>query len=193
MAYLYREENPDKEKLEEYVESRLLADIDCKLMDHSFANTDFANNYTNTPFIVKGKLEITESMVENAGNMLIVNLGKVIGKQAELYQEDERYSDVEYEYTLSYKHKITFIVPEGYKLENASELTKNVKPTFNGNETCWFISTVEVIDNKVIVTIDESYNALSYQKENYQEYRSVINASSDFYKASIVLSPLKAK
>lgn len=192
-AYMYREENPDKEKLEEYVKSRLLAEIDCKLIEHSLANTDFANNYTNTPFIIKGKLEINESMVENAGNMLIVNLGKVIGKQAELYQEDERYSDVENEYTLAYKHKITFNIPAGYKVENANELAKNVKPTFKGSETCWFISTVEVVDNKVVVTVDESYNALTYKKENYQDYRSVINASYDFYKASIVLSPIKAK
>lgn len=193
MAYLYNEENPDKEKFEEYVKSRLLAEIECKLIEHSFANTDYANNYTNNPMIVKGKLEITESMIENAGNMLIVNLGKVIGKQAELYQEDERYSDVEYEYAMAYKHKITFIIPDGYKVENTNELAKSVKPTFKGGESCWFISTVEVIDNKVIVTIDESYNSLTYKKENYQEYRSVINASSDFYKASIVLSPNSVK
>ena len=59
------------------------------------------------------------------------------------------------------------------------------------NKNCSFYSTTKIEGNQLIVEVTEKYNAISYPKEMYQDYRKVINASSDFTKASVILKPKK--
>ena len=42
--------------------------------------------------------------------------------------------------------------------------------------------------NTLIIICEESYTELSYPKERFEEYRSVINAAADFNKKTILLS-----
>lgn len=195
LRYSYNDlsNNEEKKELTDFVKDVLLDDIDVKVLEQKAENLEFKNNYTNTPFIINSKLESVESFTEKAGNLLLVNLGKMIGKQANLYQENTRKTDIDLKYTKEYHHSIVFNIPKGYQVDHYNDLVIDKEMKFDESKNCSFKSTVKVDGNQVIITIDEKYKAINYPKEIYQEYRKVYNASADFSKASIVLKPIKKK
>ncbi len=188
----YIKENQEEKELREYVKERIFgSDLDLKIINFNFENLEFNNNYTNTPFVEKGKAEVQESLTENAGNLVLINLGKMIGKQSNLYQETERKHDVDLKYTKTYKHKIIFEIPKNYEIESYKEFIIDKKMGGDQEKNCSFTSTAKIEGNQLIIEVFEIYKAINYPIEFYQEYRNVINAASDFSKASVVLKPKK--
>lgn len=188
----YIKENEEPKELEEYIKNRLFeSKSNLKLLNFTFENPEFKHNYKNTPFIAKAKAQIEESFTENAGNLIIVNLGKSIGKQSDLYQETKRKFDVDIRYAKTYKHKIIFNIPVGYEVESFKDLLIDKKMSGDETKNCSFKSTAKIEGNQLIVEVFEVYKSINYPKEMYQEYRNVYNAASDFSKASIVLKEKK--
>ena len=132
-----------------------------------------------------------ERINENAGNLVLVNLGKMLGKQGNLYQETERKWDVDINYAKTFKHKIIFNIPNGYEVESFKDLEIDKKMGGDETKNCSFKSIAKVEGNQLVVEIFEIYKSINYPKEVYQEYRNIVNASSDFTKASLVLRPKK--
>ncbi|MDA6072625.1 DUF3857 domain-containing protein [Flavobacterium sp. AC] len=195
LRYSYNDlsKNEEKKDLTDFVKEVSIDEVDTKLLEHNVENLEFKNNYTNTPFVINSKLESVESFTEKAGNLLLINLGKVIGKQSNLYQENTRKTDIDLKYTKEYHHSIVFNIPKGYQVDHYNDLVIDREMKYDEDKNCWFKSTVKVEGNQVIITIDEKYKAITYPKDIYQEYRKVYNASADFSKASIVLKPIKKK
>ena len=188
----YLKENEDEKTLADFIKKRVFGDeLDLKIASYTFENQEFKYNYTNTPYTIKVKAEAKESLTENAGNLVLVNLGKLIGKQSNLYQETERKWDVDINYAKTYKHKIIFDIPKGYEVESFKDLVIDKKMGGDESKNCSFKSTAKVEGNQLIVEVFEVYKSINYPKETYQEYRNVVNASSDFTKASVVLRPKK--
>jgi hypothetical protein len=188
----YLKENEDEKKLADFVKKRIFGEeFDIKIASYTFENQEFKYNYTNTPYTIKVKAEAKESLTENAGNLVLVNLGKLIGKQFNLYQETERKWDVDLSYAKTYKQQIIFDIPKGYEVESFKDLVIDKKMEGDESKNCSFKSTAKVEANQLIVEVLEIYKSINYPKETYQEYRNVVNASSDFTKASVVLRPKK--
>ena len=170
-----------------YLKDRNSSNLDVTLESYLFENQEFKNNYNNTPFVTKLKLKVNESVTESAGNLLLVNIGKLIGKQNNLYQETERLYDLELNYNKILKHKIVFHIPKGYVVESYADLVIDKSMNFDKAKASFFKSTVKVEDKTVVIKIEEQYNSIFYPKESYQEYRKIINAAADFVKATLVL------
>lgn len=188
----YIKENEDEKELADFIKKRIFGDdFDIKITNYSFENQEFKYNYTNTPYSIKVKAEAKESITENAGNLVLVNLGKMIGKQSNLYQETERKWDVDINYAKTFKHKIIFNIPNGYEVESFKDLEIDKKMGGDETKNCFFKSTAKVEGNQLIIEVFEIYKSINYPKEVYQEYRNIVNASSDFTKASVVLRPKK--
>jgi hypothetical protein len=188
----YIKGNEEEKDLVDFIKKRIFGDeFDIKISEYIFENQDFKYNYSNTPYIIKVKAEAKESLTENAGNLVLVNLGKLVGKQFNLYQETDRKWDVDLSYAKTYKHKIIFNIPNGYEVESFKDL--EIYKKMSGDETmnCSFKSIARVEGNQLIVEVFEIYNSINYPKEVYQEYRNVVNASSDFTKSSVVLRQKK--
>lgn len=181
----YTEIKEDKLK-NDYTKERLITESDVKISDVKYDNTAWDNNYTNKPFKISAKINFNEETVEEASNLLIINLGKVIGKQSNLYQEKTRNNDIDLYMTKTYKHTINFTIPEGYQVENYKDLVIN-KKIEHPQEIGQFVSSVKQNGNVLVIEILETYNKIHYQKVDYDQFRDVINASSDFYKGSIIL------
>ncbi len=189
--FKYLKENEEEKETVEYLKKRAFEGIDVKIQTYTFQNTEFKHNHTNTPLLINIKSETTQPLTEPAGNLLLVNLGTVIGKQTDLYQENTRKHDVYLSYAKTYKHKIIFTIPEGYAVESYKDLV--IEKTMDGNpsKNCSFKSTAKIEGNKVIIEVFEIYKFIHYPVSAYQEYRKVINASADFNKASLVLKKIK--
>lgn len=188
----YYKENKEEKDLKEYFQNRIFGeDSGLKLENYKLSNEEFKYNQDNTPFIVNTNATANEGLVDKAGKLVLINLGKIIGKQSNLYQETQRTHDIAIDYTKTYKHKIVFNIPAGYVVESYKDLVIDRKMKGDEAKICSFKSTVTTQGNQLIVAILESYNAIDYPKDQYQEYRNVINAGYDFSKAVLVLKPKK--
>lgn len=157
----------------------------------STENTEMTQLEYNKPFIVKTELT-SEALLEEAGDSYIFQIGKVIGTQSELYQETERVNPIEMTYPNQYDYIITLDIPKGYTAEglevlNIDKSYKSVK----GNKLCKFESSYTLKDHKLVITIQEFYKSNEYDLNRYEEFRTVINAASDFNKASILLKAVE--
>lgn len=182
--------NDEKEELEKFVKYMALDGMEIKLNGYDFKAEEFSNNYTNTPFEINLKAETIADFTENAGNYLMVNLGKVIGKQNNLYQETTRKKPIATNYAKKYMHKIVFNIPKGYTVESYKDFIRNKELKREGKVICAFNSKAAVVDNQLVIEIEEIYNDINYPVAEYPAYREVINAAADFNKAALVLKPV---
>lgn len=159
---------------------------DKEIVEYAVENTDMNQLEYNKPFIVKSKMT-SGSLLEDAGDNYIFEVGKVIGIQSELYQETKRVNPIEMQYPNQYDYTITVNIPEGYEVEGVSSLIidKSYKSE-TGEKICKFESSYQLKDNTLEITVQEYYRSNEYDLNRYEEFRSVINASSDFNKASIL-------
>lgn len=140
------------------------------------------------PITVAGEFT-TKGFIEQAGDILLFNAGGLIGSQSELYQEYERTTRVENEYNRGYLRKIVVDLPEGYTVQNAEDLNMDVSMKNKGKIVCLFKSTHTLEGSKLTILIDEYYDQVNFPLEQFEEFRSVINAAADWNKITLVLQP----
>jgi hypothetical protein len=154
-------------------------------------NTEMSPLEYNLPLIVKCNIT-SESLLEEAGDSFIFQIGKVIGTQSELYQEVDRVNPIEMTYPNQYDYDIIINIPDGYTAEGLEVL--NIDKSFKsvtGEKICKFESSYKLEGNTIRITIQEFYKSNEYEVSRYDEFRSVINAASDFNKTSILLRALE--
>jgi len=144
------------------------------------------NDFGTKPFVFE--LSSTEhAFVERAGNDLLFKIGELIGPQMEMYQEKDRQYDVEARHNRYYERTITFDVPEGYVLKNAEEMNFAHKFGKEGKENLFFESVIKQEGEKYIIHCVEYYADIIVPKEQFEEYKTVINAAADFNKKVLIL------
>ena len=156
-----------------------------KVINYEIINAElFQKNY-NTPFIVNSKIS-TESLTTKIKNGYHVNIGNVIGMQSQLYEEIDRYHPIEITYPNQYDYRIVVKIPKGYIIEGLEGLIFNKSYiSLMGNKICKFESNYEINETELVISIQEYYKTLRYQKNRYNEFRDVINSAADFYNTSI--------
>lgn len=140
------------------------------------------------PLITNARFTSTE-FVEKAGDNYLFNVGLLIGPQAEIYNEKPRVMEIENGFNRGYHRVIIFTIPDGYVCDNLNDLNIDVYQEREGERTMAFTSSYTVNGNTVEVTVDEYYKLLTLPVSEFEEYRSVINASANFNKISLVLQP----
>lgn len=156
-----------------------------KVLNYDIINGElFQKNY-NTPFIVNSKIS-TESLTTKIENEYVVKIGNVIGMQSQLYEEIDRFHPIEITYPNQYDYRIVVKIPKGYIIEGLEGLIFNKNYiSLMGNKICKFESNYEINENELVISIQEFYKNLRYQKNRYNEFRDVINSASDFHNTSI--------
>jgi hypothetical protein len=138
---------------------------------------------------LRWNVELTaNSLVDRAGNDLIVKIGETIGEQSELYQETMRKLPIVVGKIHNYYRKLILDIPDGYTVSNLADLTMNVEMQNNGKVSCCFTSWYEVSGNKLAVYSREYYTEKGYPADRFEAFRKVINAAADFNKKTIILS-----
>jgi len=154
-------------------------------------NADMNSLEYNLPFITRCTIT-SESLLEEAGDSYIFQVGKVIGTQSELYQETERVNPIEMQFPNQYDYDIKIHIPNGYIAEGLEVL--NIDKSFKsvtGEKICKFESSYKLEGNIIVITIQEFYKSNEYNVNRYDEFRSVINAASDFNKTSILFKAVE--
>ena len=156
-----------------------------KVLNYDIINGElFQKNY-NTLFIVNSTIS-TESLTTKTENEYVVKIGNVIGIQSQLYEEIDRFHPIEITYPNQYDYRIVVKIPKGYIIEGLEGLIFNKNYiSLMGNKICKFESNYEINENELVISIQEFYKNLRYQKNRYNEFRDVINSASDFHNTSI--------
>ena len=115
-----------------------------------------------------------------------MKIGNVIGMQSQLYEEIDRFHPIEITYPNQYDYRIVVKIPKGYIIRGLEGLVFNKSYiSLMGNKICKFESNYEINETELVISIQEFYKTLRYQKNRYNEFRDVINSASDFYNTSI--------
>jgi len=148
---------------------------------------DGVDNIGKKPFVLKVAFE-GKDLIRKAGDNYLFSVGQTIGKQMELYQENKRMLPVEIDYPHAYTRKIKILLPEGVTVKNLDKFNMNYTADVNGKTEAAFVSKYEKKGNEIVVENTEYYNILHYPLENFEAYRTVINAAADFNKIVIILN-----
>ncbi len=149
-------------------------------------NPEFDKANTNQPLILHTKTKSSE-LVERAGSKLLIKIGMAIGPQVEMYQEKPRQEPVDIEFGHMEERKIDFIIPDGYTINNLNDLKIDQTYKENGELTMGFVSSYQINGNVLSIHIMEEYRRTSYPLSQFDQFRKIINASSDFNKVVLVL------
>ena len=147
-------------------------------------NTDQADALVK-PFLFEA--EVHSDAVNRANDKYIVNIGELIGEQAELYNDKKRQQPVDVQSIHGYYRLIEFTLPNGYRCEDISSLNMDVILDDGTGISARFTSKAEIVNRVIKVDIVEYYEKMEYPVELYDAFKAVINAAADFNKASVVL------
>lgn len=164
-------------------------DMEAKLDTFIYKNAG-GQHLGKKPFVARGELSNAD-IIESAGSNYLFKVGKLIGRQTELYYEDTvRQFDIENDFAKVYYRTITFQSPEGYEVSGLDKLNTIESLEWDGKEVARFESNVTQEGNKYTVTLYEYYEGLTYPKEKFTEYAAVINAAADFNKIALLLEKI---
>lgn len=141
--------------------------------------------YGVEPFVLQGNLKTT-TLLETARQNQIFKVGKLIGEQMEMYDDEERVLPVEEAFARKYYRELTFYVPEGYTAQNLDKLKIDQSHSEDGETVMEFHSDYEIDGDKITVKIIEYYKDIYFPLEVFEDYRRVINAAADFNKAVVI-------
>lgn len=147
-------------------------------------DNDFEKNAV--PFILHSKARSAE-FIEQAGNKLLLKIGMAIGPQVEMYQEKPRQEPVNMDFGHVQQRNISFVIPKGYTITNPNDLKTEQTFKEDGEQTMGFVSNYEIKGDILSVNIIEEYRKTFYPLAQFDQFRKIINASSDFNKVVLVL------
>lgn len=175
----------DEETKTEVLEDLIsMFDGDAEVKDVEVTN-EGPDDYGVKPLVLEGNLS-TSALLETAGNNYIFKIGKLIGEQAEMYDDEERVLPVEDGFARKYYREISFEIPEGYEAQNLDKLQYEETHRENNETVMTFESGYERDGNTITVKITEFYRDLYYPIELFEDYRRVINAAADFNKVVVI-------
>lgn len=141
-------------------------------------------------YVVRGKVHST-ALIEKAGLNYSFDVGKVIGPQAEMYEDKQRMTDIENDNNHGYIRTLRVVVPDGYVITNINDIVMDVYVEKDGKRTMSFKSSYVKEGNTYIITVHEFYNIIRVPKTEYESFRKVINAAADFNKKHLVFEKKK--
>ena len=128
----------------------------------------------------------TSDLIKKAGNYLILEAGKFIGKNIDLNKEEkERETDIYMPFPRQYEWIVSIEVPEGYMADNIDNLNYNVI-----NKTGGFVSSTLIEKNKVIIHVTKHYNNNYEPLENWNNMLEFLEAANDFVQQKLVLKKI---
>jgi hypothetical protein len=148
---------------------------------------DGVDNIGKKPFLLKVVFDGKE-LIQNAGGNYLFSVGKLIGSQMELYQENKRTLPVEIDHPHAYVRTIKIILPKGVTTKNLDKFAMDFKTQINNKTEAGWVSNYTDKNGVITVTNKEYYNIVNYPLDKFNEYKDVINAAADFNKIVIMLS-----
>ncbi|MFN3528917.1 MAG: DUF3857 domain-containing protein [Bacteroidia bacterium] len=176
-----REENARKKQ--EILENRLKRNYSFKEFNSFELVSD--GRLPKTPNLeFKQDYEI-EDVVTRAGNNLVLEAGKLIGKYSKVDTTKERKYDIMYDYPMEIDWEYRIEIPAGYQVEGLQNLHVNVN-----NATGIFESKASVEGNILKIEIKRNYLQNYMPATSWLDFAAFLNAADDFSQRKLVLKKI---
>ncbi len=181
------------ENMQKYVAGLFdFVDNPAEVLSYSFSNDDVSNYNTNKPVVLTAKVDAS-GLINKAGYRYLINAGKLINDQVNMYDNRPRKTSVDVAYPNSSRHTITINIPKGYKILNP-EAARISADYLNGDvETVIsFTSDYKLVKDarngdRLVITVEEMYKQLHFSTLEYERFRKVFNAAADFNNVTFVM------
>lgn len=168
------------EKKKERVENWLTDDFELeKLMKCE------VNSYGRFEDDLKVNMVYSSSeLIKKAGPNLIFDIGKLIGSQVALDDEDvkERTCEADVNFAKTIENNLVIILPEGFKAEGIDQLDMNVDNAYGA-----FISKIEVEGNILRLNTRKTYKKQTIPTTNWSDMVEVLEAAYEFTQKKVIL------
>ena len=125
--------------------------------------------------------------LEKAGKRVLFKVGELIGRQIEMYRDDERATTIENEFNRKYDRVLRVHLPDGYAVKNLDDLTLRIAYQDRDLTPFIFKSDYVMNGNVLEIRIEEFYKEIFAPLSRYEDFRKVVNAAADFNKITLVL------
>lgn len=126
---------------------------------------------------------LMDGVVKKAGNNLILDAGKLIGKQFVLEERDrQRTIDAYITSARSYEFEISIKIPEAYTIENINNLKVNVDNKYGA-----FVSDATLEGNTLSIKAKKTYKDFFVPLAGWNQLVQMLDAANDFYAQSVIL------
>jgi len=177
----------------------LSEDIKKDLLDETMENF-IPNSTINNTKVVNGSASVVNKeplvldfdisntdLIDLAGNKFLFKVGSLIGPQVELYSENKRNLPVYDNYKRTFDREIEIEIPEGYQIKNLNDLKINEEFVRDGETILIFSSDYIINSNVLKINIEEYYDQIYFDVNEYADYRRVVNSASDFSKTILII------
>ena len=140
--------------------------------------------YGDTAWLQYKEKFTVKKMISKAGKNYIMDVGKLIGGQIKLEQNEisTRQTDIWVPYARKIENNISIAIPDGYTVEGLQDLNMNID-----NESGSFISTAKIDGNTLFITTQKQYKKNFDKKEAWPNYVAFLEPAYKFSQARIVL------
>lgn len=175
--------NKLKEKQKEEAKKSAEEEFAFTLDQHSMEIVNTGRYGVENPFVVKENFTITDNLIKKAGNNYVVEVGKLIGTQAEISEkETKRTNNVYLPYPRSFDEEIVVNIPSGYTIAGLDKLNKTVE-----NGTGGFVSSAKVEGNKLFIKTHKYYLNYYEPNKNWKDMVAFLDAAYQFTQEKILL------
>ena len=124
-----------------------------------------------------------QDWIKKAGNNYLFEIGKVIGNQLQIKEDDRnRAIDIYEPFARSFNYQINVDIPAGYNIEGIEALNKKAE-----NETGYFKSNASLQENHLVVNIKKEYSNNFEPAANWTKMLEFIDVASDFNNTKLLL------
>ena len=124
------------------------------------------------------------SLIKKAGKNYIVEIGRLIGDQLTLEDEDkgERDVDAYINYPKQYGDSIVLEIPAGYEVANIEDFNVSID-----NDAGSFVATGRIDGNHVIIETYKTYKSIFVAKDNWNLLEEMLVETEDFMGKKLLL------
>ncbi|WP_298473174.1 hypothetical protein [uncultured Maribacter sp.] len=172
-----------KKNQAKYIEEQTEDQYDFSVEDHEFTIANTGRYGIKQPLVLEEKFNITEHLIKKAGPNYLIEIGKLIGGQVTLTEEEKnRTNNIYMNFPRSFVNEIEFTIPSGYVVGSLDKLNISVE-----NETGGFISTATVEDSILKIRTEKYYANYYEPNTNWSKMVQFLEAAYQYTQEKIIL------
>jgi hypothetical protein len=141
-----------------------------------------AGRFSETNGVVFSYRFSTQGFTKKAGDYLILDIGKLMGKNIDFDVDDrERQNDIYMDAPRQYDWEMDVEIPEGYYVDKTENLEFDVE-----NNTGFFKSSARLDSSLVHISISKAYKHNYEPTENWGKMLEFLDVANDFYEQKLV-------
>ncbi len=170
---------------EESLKELINNSFNVKVTDYSYTAENTAR-FSSEPLHIKDSFQIKDELVRKAGNDFIVEVGKLIGGQVQIAEDEkDRKLNIYIDYAKTFKYEVEIQIPQGFEVVGIEKLQKNVS-----NATGSFISSATIENNVLKFNTEKVYAKRKYEKEEWAQMIHWLDAAYDFSEERVLFKKI---